>query len=807
MSNSFDDRLKDLIAYGRVILFFGAGASIGCKTKGGLTVPGTRDLISIMSREAALPVDKDPLSEVYTMAKRILGKTSTNDLLRKYFSNLIPSEDYEIVSSLPWQRIYTLNIDDGLFSALKQRSEQLIRLHTYTWNVKDIDILYENLDLIALNGYITNIDEGIIFSADEYADGLVNGHQWYARCASDFMSHTFIFIGTGLNEPLLDYHIQRLRKLGHAQGNHYLIATGLTKIKKDNLSQHNITTIDASFHEFSEWLKISFPGGIKRKQFVNLNYPQLLDMSMEQARLYENVVIVSQNMETFQPENDRGEQKNFYKGFKPTWDDIVRGIPADLEFISKLEIKIFNAKNNVIAVSGQAGCGKTTLLMQVAYKISLETKNTVYMIGQINNLNETLKDINKHHKDGITCAFIDDVDFHVDELYKYLYNENANNILFVCAARSNLWNKRIQSKIGEHYGTPLEISTITDSDAYHILHKLKEYGNMTVLGRLSPEEQVRALTKVPGRQLLIGLIEATSGRGFFDIIRSDYSSLNEDERLALLIISVINDRRIDAPINLVHSAFMTHGKPITTSFITSRLIGIVTASNSGNYLARHQVYVSRILEMADPGEIKKAITGILDAICQYGIPVYNNVNKSMYNIYKALINQDFLFRALKGNEKLILSVYSAYEKRLEGDGLFWLQYGRMYRHLHKHEKALEILEVAHSVYAMPHTIHALGHQYLICALESSDDHEIDAHVAAAINYLGNLDSFIDSDDTYPIVTLSTNHVAIIKKRGDTDEVKRLSKYYYGIMQNKIKQKPHDYELNKCAENLMREYIG
>ena len=729
-----------------------------------------------------------------------------SDVLKKHLSNVIPSAEYNTISRFPWKRIYTLNIDDAIFTAMIN-SKQSVNRHSYYDNINDADPFYTSIDVITLNGYVHNIKDGIIFSQEDYAEGLINGSPWYERCASDFMSNTFVFIGTSLNESLLDYHIQRLKKFGQSQGRHYLVAPGLTDIKKINLSQCNITPIDASFKDFSDWLEKTFPDGLDIEKLVYSNYPQFLNLSIATARLYENIILVNREMKSLLPEDDKGEQKRFYRGFKPTWNDIVFGIPAELRFIEELEQKIFSTKKFVIPVIGQAGCGKTTLLMQAAYKLSMNPENIIYSAGQLPNFFETITDINKHHKSGLTCVFLDDTDFQVDELYKYLKTAADNKIIFICATRSSVWEKRVQGKIGDNCDTKLEMSVINDDDARRILDKLKKYGNMTVLGKISLQDQIKSLTNISDRQLLIGLIEATYGRGFYDIIENEYSSLSEDERLVLLTIAVINDRRLTAPEELIHLAFMTYGKAITNSFITTTLSGIVTRDERGNYVARHPVYVSKLLEMVDPREAKKAVIGVLDAICQYGTPVYNHAKRPVYNIYKALINHDFLFRLLKGKEELILDVYKSYEKRLELDGLFWLQYGLMYRQLSHNEMALEILRSAHTVYAMPHTIHALGHQFLICAIEASDDAIIDSYIESAIGYLRNLDSFIDSDDTYPIVTLATNHVSILKKRGQVSEAKKQASYYHGIVQGKLKQKPHDYQLNKCAEYLMREYVG
>ncbi|MEO6023441.1 MAG: hypothetical protein ABIP64_10040, partial [Burkholderiales bacterium] len=172
-------------------------------------------------------------------------------------------------------------------------------------------------------------------------------------------------------------------------------------------------------------------------------------------------------------------------------------------------------------------------------------------------------------------------------------------------------------------------------------------------------------------------------------------------------------------------------------------------------------------------------------------------------IYKGLINHKFLREVLKGHSKLVLALYKSLEKKFEHDGLFWLQYGLSLRDFNKHEESLEKLRTAHQAYLMEHTQHALGQQLLIVAAHSSDKRMALAYADEAMDLLKNLDRVIESDDTFPIVTLCEGYTNVIRIHEGEDLARKKAAEFANRLRNRTSGSESGDRVQKAYENMFR----
>ena len=83
----------------------------------------------------------------------------------------------------------------------------------------------------------------------------------------------------------------------------------------------------------------------------------------------------------------------------------------------------------------------------------------------------------------------------------------------------HVWVDRLRGKFQQVNLVEYHIDTISRPDVDRILSKLRQWGPWTKLAKLSKREQHRVLFDRSRRQLLIGLLEATQGIGFEEIIK------------------------------------------------------------------------------------------------------------------------------------------------------------------------------------------------------------------------------------------------------------------------------------------------
>lgn len=808
-----NDALKTAIANGELILFLGAGASRNCLDKYRNNILDGAGLARELARRANFAYDDEPLDEVYGAARQEL-ESRLDPILEELFRFSTPSKEYVELAKHAWRRIYTLNIDDALDRALKN-SPQNVSCRISSDPVSDRDQFFDHLDFIKLNGSVDRLKEGIIFSSSEYAKAGASPRPWYEQCASDFIRSPFLFVGTKLNEPLLKYHIERYKLFNNkTPGRSYVITPSATEIQVKSLSQYNITHIAGTLMSLTDWLAQEYPNGITPQELALTSVPQyraLLDSvnKFEHAALFDGITVVKRSMVPDVNSHDLiGAVRTFYKGYRPTWKDIIDRVPATLEiFNTGMTVALDKSfDETIIPIVGPAGSGKSTLLMQLCYSLASYDDTDVYFVSEpLSNLGKTLEALEKGTGGGRKVIVgIDNVDLMVDQLADVLATGRLRKTRIFCVCRENIWAKRVRPKLGKYSTKPIFVREFTALDANNILDKLKIYGSWTILGQMKPQQRLDALLIRSKQQLLIALLEATYGQGFHKIIEDDYATLTTvEERLFLLVVGIITDRNLDAPVALVDRALNSMGVLSSSVVLAGNLAGIVV-ERSGKLTVRHQVYVRHLLEhVVDPELSAKALDGLLQAFSHYAAPIIKNISKAEASIYKGIINHKFLWEILKGREALIIPLYRKLEKYFELDGLFWLQYGLALRDFHDGIEALSKLRTAYSAYQADHTQHALGHQLLILAEDADDSRMALRYVEEARDYLEPLNDLMDSDDTYPIITLAEGHTKVAKKHQGDAEARLIAKSYIPALKQRNDMQDVNTRFKECYEKLFR----
>ncbi|MCP5346116.1 MAG: SIR2 family protein [Gammaproteobacteria bacterium] len=761
------------IQEGRVILFLGAGASIGSRNSEQLDPPLAADLAKTIAEKAGWTYSNEQLGTVYAAAKTVLGTELDRLLVNKYL-HCKPSSEYLSIAKFPWTRIYTTNIDDALEKALEENSQQKVNVKNRNDRIEDKDQLFSRVEYIYLNGSVKRPDTGFVFSPEEYGKASASRPQWYEEVASDFLQCTFVFIGTSLDEPTLYHQIERYKeRAGVSAPKSYVITPHATPIQIASLESYGLSHIAGSVNTFANWLDNNFipipsPLDIAKTRFPEL--AMLLDKTSsedqaEKAELFKDVLSINrQNLSVRSRDSNTGTVRQFYKGFKPTWIDVMDGVPATLKQFASFESQILNAKNNghkMIALIGPAGSGKSTMLKMTSLKISEQGKKVYSLSTAPDRIERVLYELEKANNDSF-YVFIDRIDPIKNELRKVL--DSLNKSIIVSAESQNIWHNRLESKYKLQIVCTYSINEIDEEDVVPLLDKLRTFGPWTRLGTMSDKARRREIFERSKRQLLIGLMESTTGVGFEQIIQKDYESIaSEADKFFFVLVCIATMHRCHLSSSIGSRSLTDAGITESPAAIASRLKGLIDHQGT-NFVARHPVYARKIMEsVVDRALISNVIKSILSGFSVYQHPVVANLNKNDSSFFKAVINHRFLADVLRNDERVIFSIYSSQEKSFESDGLYWLQYGLSKRDFGYHLDAFELFQTAHNAYAHEHTTHALAQQKLILASSNHiSPEQARNHLQEAIELLESLDHTLQSDDTYPIVTLAEGHVKALR---------------------------------------------
>lgn len=808
-----NQQLKQGILEGRVILFLGAGASIGSMNSKQKSPPLGYQLAEKIAHKVGWEYTNESLGVVYSAAKKHLAQ-ELDSMLVELYRNCNPSKEYEFIASIPWARIYTTNIDDAFEHALFNNSEQSINIKNRNDRVEDKAQLFDRLEYVYLNGTIKQPDNGFVFSPEEYGKTSANNPQWYNEVASDYLQCTFIFIGTKLDEPAFLHHVERYKeRAGKSAPLSYVITPNATEIQKASFESYGLEHIAGTLSDFCVWLKDELQPIPSYIDVAQNKFPELKAAlsnvsnasKKEKAELMRNVVLVSrQSLAGAIGKTNAGTIRGFYKGFKPSWSDILDGVPAELKQFTLFINKISEAKKDgkkLVALIGPAGCGKSTFLKMAALRLSDNGEKIYYLSAYTNHIAETIRELELSNS-GRYFIFIERID-PVKNILKGIV-EDIKNGLIVSAEGQNIWHSRASSSFDSTVMVKHDVLDISEEDVPLILDKIKSFGSWTRLANMSNQARKKEIYIRSKRQLLIGLMEATTGIGFEEIIQREYETIvSDNDRFFFVLVCIATMHRANLSLSLSSRSLSSVGIDEAPITISSRLKGMVEFRDNG-FVVRHPLYARKVVEsVVDRKLIASAIESILDGFKVYNHPVVKKLNKNDSALFKAIINHRYLADVLRNDKDEIYRIYSTFEKFFENDGLYWLQYGLSKRSFGDNKEAFDILQTAFDAYPHDHTTHALALQKIILASTGLVSNEMARHLLAeAVSMLEKLDQILESDDTYPIVTLAEGHVATLRSI-DGDNVARIkAKEYFDIIENRFKDN-YDKRLKDSKSKLLK----
>ncbi|WP_066155511.1 P-loop NTPase [Aliarcobacter cryaerophilus] len=734
------------IQNGEVTLLTGAGFSLGAKIKEN-NILSTNELIDkilleILECEAndfKRIKERKSIKQICQLAIDKITENEFNNIITRWFSNVIPTEFHKKYSTISWKEIFTLNIDDLIENVYKETN---FELQVYNTRKQPQKIAGDNIvSYYKLHGDVRNKSEGFVFSNNQYLTKLSAPKYSYnfIKLAEALYMDTICIIGTRLDEIDLDNYIERFDKGMGAQlpiDKIYYINRTIYPEDELELKKRNIECIEETAESFIN--KVEEYIILNKKKDSNLRIIKKVPIEKTISNIGFNLQI--NLMDSYTKEQIlRHKPILFYTGFEPKWIDIISQSDAILTNTDNLKERI-NSSNtfNLSLLLGKSGNGKTTCVKRIVYDYSIN--NDYYVLVHDENIQlyddnakKLAEFINKSDKKFI--IFFDNGSWafnFTSRLYNYLIEEKSVSII-------------ITSRIPEYYREMRNLHNIPNSifnfdevisyeNAKKIVLKLEE---KSYLGKLinfkDIDERVNNFMRSSRNSkfdLFSSLVKSTSGQGFYNTINSKVRDKMKDKEneLFLTVLSIFDSfGSYHLPLNMYLNIFKNK---ITNLHATiADCSDLLNHNNIQDYenlninIRPRGSFVTRsILNYVKKNFDKKMIFEISKEILIYISSNYDINFKKGKNLYTevthTLLISKLYYKYFEiKDKKLNDNFYHSLSSYFTNNSDFWLQYARMEIKLKDFDSARIHLEQALTLTPSSYKIqHTIGQWHMLYSL-------------------------------------------------------------------------------------------
>ena len=669
LDNRILGTLRHKIRRGDIVLFTGAGFSCDAIATNGQPLPTSRQLRSALWPIAFANEPEDSTSSLGDVYECAIAQAAST--VREIFRGCLTVDDellpghYETWFSLPWAHSYTLNVDDLATAAARKFT--LPRDIEVVGIADPMPTTTNRLLWVHLNGQLKDVPQ-VTFSAPQYGQRKIGSDPWYSALAADLATRTVIFVGTTLDEPPLWTHIElRGDRAGHRElrPKSYLITPTLPLARSEMLKRYNIEHIAMTAKQFAEDVLAHLDDDIAEgrsqlaRRFSRTSGPLEIP-SISRLRTKEDPV----------------DLQHYLLGREPTIADIVDGFAIERSFEDELIACLNSTDARITLLTGTAATGKSTALFRVALRLDaggasvgwLDPKHIESSIPVIRNAV-----INSEYD----YVIIDDIDIFANQSAPLLarFASTSSCPRIVAASRSTRAETfHIDSTIASSGVTTLVAPGLTDDDIDKLIDALRSAGLQGELAGMPLGQQRDAFRVRAGRQLLVAMIEVTSGRSFGDKIGDECSQLPADQRLPYGICALASRYRTGLPLDEMLTACEATGPSVAQAIDALKRQHLLLEDEGGLLWVRHRVIAGQVIDwFRREGQFATVVEGLLFAMAAQYLRVRSESSRA-FRLLVRLINHKFMIEELE-DAASVRSIYETLASLLRDDYHFWLQRG------------------------------------------------------------------------------------------------------------------------------------
>jgi len=612
--------LIDNLREGNVILFLGAGASIGATHPQNKPVPTGKQLAKTLA-------DKflgAGYSDVSLLKAAELSIAQTNlitvqEFIASIFRDFTPASFHRLISSFMWKAIITTNYDLIIESVYEQDS----RLQNIAKFLKNTDRVEEKLKVpntiqyMKLHGCITvtgDLQIPLILTTEQYLTHRKNRNFLFERFTQLAFQYPVVYIGSNLDDTDIRAILQELRENSEVIPRSYIVLPHLRPAEKTFWEQYPfLSCIDMTFEDFigniDSAIPKTFRGIVQLKG--TYEHPICERFAVTETTIKDNLqLLVSRDAEyinkNYQPTTITPQE--FYKGYFKDFSPIIYNFDIRRTITDNLLSEIFLADETtekqqfLYLIKGHAGSGKTVFMQRLAWDAAtVFGRLCLWLKTDLIPDYDALVDLYRLCNERI-YVIADPAHKYIDTIELWLTKARADKLplTIIAAERNHEWNVACNS-VYQFVTEVYELKYLNESEIESLLKKLAEHKSLGYLSSLSFDRQKEELTQIAGRQLLVALYEATLGRPFEEIILNEFKSISPPQAQSLyLTICLLHRLGIPTRAGLISRV---HGIPFEEfqkRFFKPLDFIVFTHNNKiigdYEYRSRHRVIAEKVFE-------------------------------------------------------------------------------------------------------------------------------------------------------------------------------------------------------------------
>ena len=513
-----------------IVPVLGSGFTVGEPTVKGNTVPSGGMMKNYMLKKIKEYLDdsniydklnNESFSDISTVYNNIVPKDVQLSYLKNHFVGVcIPTSKKEFLS-IPFQSIYTLNIDDGIESS-NDKIEVFFNNRPNTDDDTIVDYKSEGKTILfKLHGDATEqrkYGESLIFNKQEYIASLSKNKALLNYLSTDLTSNCPIYIGCSLADEIdLLYSVSNkgIKTLQH--NSYYVTCEDVDVLMEIKLKQYGIDTViklDSveQFDDFYMFLKDTYSLSLREKNNTkglsfnpSVEYFNSNDKTIEEDISY----LINSSYVYKEFRNKKTVLPSFF---------ISRDIMLEQSTLDKIK------KSTITVIYGHRYSGKTFVLLDIYRKLLSENK---ILIPQ-NTRADSQQLINKFEEINDSVFFIDANGLD-EEIINYII-DNKEEII----------KRRLRF-----------IFTLTSADK----------DNLFAIHRLEKLEQKEFISKFYVKNLLSNKETERINKKLDATLIGKFAVSSKDKKVTILdnILRVIQSKKIVSKkqINLINKEFLS----------------------------------------------------------------------------------------------------------------------------------------------------------------------------------------------------------------------------------------------------------